>query len=94
MRRALLAPLPALSLMLFLSVAWPARQLPAQTLGQTAGLAPGQTTGLANPAATFCQQCGGTLLAVDTPAGQSENCLLPFFGAIDEWTWWRLFHPQ
>lgn len=79
MRRVLFAPL------LVLTLACPA--YPAQE-------PPGATAGLANPAAMFCRECGGTLQLVDTPAGQSENCVLPFFGALDEWTWWRLFHPQ
>jgi putative hemolysin len=47
--------------------------------------APG-ATGLANPAAVYCEGIGGTTRNVDTPQGQTGMCDLPDGSTCDEWT--------
>ncbi|WP_196209734.1 DUF333 domain-containing protein [Citrobacter sp. Res13-Sevr-PEB04-36] len=49
--------------------------------------------GMANPASVYCQQKGGSLIAVQTPQGVRSDCKLPGGEVIDEWTLWRRDHP-
>ncbi|WP_306886270.1 putative hemolysin [Amorphus orientalis] len=49
-------------------------------------------TGLANPASVYCLEQGGELVPVDTPAGVSNDCVLPNGETIDEWTLYRRDH--
>ncbi|NDO80235.1 hypothetical protein CJP72_05415 [Citrobacter sp. NCU1] len=48
---------------------------------------------MANPAAVYCEQKGGTLVPVQTPQGARADCKLPGGEVIDEWTLWRRDHP-
>ena len=41
--------------------------------------------GMANPASVYCEQKGGTLVAVQTPQGVRSDCKLPGGEVIDEW---------
>lgn len=50
--------------------------------------------GMANPAAVYCEQQGGTLAPVQTPQGVRSDCKLPSGEVIDEWTLWRRDHPD
>lgn len=45
--------------------------------------------GMANPAAVYCQQKGGTSVPVQTPQGVRSDCKLPSGEVIDEWTLYR-----
>lgn len=49
--------------------------------------------GMANPASVYCEQKGGSLIAVQTPQGVRSDCKLPGGEAIDEWELWRRDHP-
>lgn len=49
--------------------------------------------GMANPAAVYCKQKGGALIAVQTPQGTRSDCKLPGGEVIDEWALWRRDHP-
>ena len=49
--------------------------------------------GMANPASVYCEQKGGTLVAVQTPQGVKSDCKLPNREVIDEWSLWRRDHP-
>lgn len=51
-------------------------------------------TGMANPAAVYCEQKGGTLVPIQSPQGVRSDCKLPGGEVIDEWTLWRRDHPQ
>lgn len=50
--------------------------------------------GMANPAAVYCKQKGGTLVPVQTPQGVRSDCRLPGGEVVEEWTLWRRDHPQ
>lgn len=50
--------------------------------------------GLANPASVFCAQCGGSVLVVPSPQGETGWCLFPGGAVFEEWSFWRLFNPQ
>ncbi|EHG7582830.1 MULTISPECIES: putative hemolysin [Citrobacter] len=50
--------------------------------------------GMANPAAVYCEQKGGTLVPVQSPQGVRSDCKLPGGEVIDEWELWRRDHPQ
>ncbi|XXD10020.1 DUF333 domain-containing protein [Klebsiella sp. R445] len=54
---------------------------------------PPQQIGMANPAAVYCTQKGGTLIPVQTPQGARSDCKLPSGETIDEWALWRRDHP-
>jgi uncharacterized protein len=57
---------------------------------------PSETTtdvGIANPAAVFCIEQGGTLEIVDEAGGQLAYCNLPDGTRIEEWEYWRSQHP-
>ena len=47
---------------------------------------PHQGNGGANPASLTCLDLGGTLRGEQTPAGQSNSCV------IDEWALWSVFN--
>ena len=49
--------------------------------------------GMANPASVYCEQKGGSLIAVQTPQGVKSDCKLPNGEVIDEWSLWRRDHP-
>ncbi|MGO4450493.1 DUF333 domain-containing protein [Phyllobacterium sp. TAF24] len=51
-----------------------------------------RSVGLANPASVYCQSLGGTLLAVFTKDGSSNDCILPNGRRIDEWKLFRQNH--
>jgi uncharacterized protein len=55
----------------------------------------GTTTdvGIANPAAVFCIEEGGTLEIVDEAGGQLAYCNLPDGTRVEEWEYWRSQHP-
>ncbi len=55
---------------------------------------PPPAMGMANPAAVYCQQKGGTSVPVETPQGVRSDCKLPNGDVIDEWTLYRRDHPQ
>ncbi|MFZ5425866.1 MAG: DUF333 domain-containing protein [Thermodesulfobacteriota bacterium] len=59
-------------------------------LAQTAS----DPVGLANPASVICAQCGGSVLVVPTPQGETGWCLFPGGVVFEEWSFWRLFNPQ
>jgi uncharacterized protein len=48
-------------------------------------------TGIANPAAVYCESLGGTTRNVETPQGQAGFCVLPDGRTCDEW---RLFYSN
>ncbi|HFZ8995964.1 TPA: DUF333 domain-containing protein [Citrobacter freundii] len=48
--------------------------------------------GMANPAAVYCQQKGGTRVLVQTPQGVRTDCKLPGGEVIEEWSLWRRDH--
>ena len=47
------------------------------------------TTGLANPAATFCAEKGGQYQIVDGEDGQPGTCTLPDGSTQDAWEYFR-----
>lgn len=49
--------------------------------------------GMANPASVYCDQQGGTRIAVETPQGTRSDCKLPSGEVMDEWDLWRRDHP-
>lgn len=49
--------------------------------------------GMANPAPVYCEQKGGSLIAIQTPQGVRSDCKLPGGETIDEWELWRRDHP-
>ncbi|HCR9749118.1 TPA: DUF333 domain-containing protein [Citrobacter koseri] len=49
--------------------------------------------GMANPAAVYCEQKGGTRVPVQSPQGVRTECKLPGGEVIDEWDLWRRDHP-
>lgn len=53
---------------------------------------PPPNIGMANPAAVYCQQKGGTRLPVETPQGVRTDCKLPSGEVIDEWALYRRDH--
>lgn len=53
---------------------------------------PPPNIGMANPAAVYCQQKGGTRLPVETPQGVRTDCKLPGGEVIDEWALYRRDH--
>lgn len=55
---------------------------------------PPPKVGMANPAAVYCQQKGGTLVPVETPQGVRSDCRLPGGETVDEWTLYRRDHKQ
>lgn len=71
-------------LLLLLVTSQPAGRALAQTGG-------GSPIGLANPAATLCVQCGGTIQITTTDLGQTGLCSWPKGVQIEEWTFWNLF---
>lgn len=50
------------------------------------------TIGMANPAAVYCQQKGGTSVSVQTAQGARADCVLPGGERIDEWDLYRRDH--
>lgn len=44
---------------------------------------------MANPASVHCIERGGRLIAVRTPQGERNDCLLPSGERIDEWALFR-----
>ena len=44
---------------------------------------------MANPASVHCIERGGRLIAVRTPQGDRNDCLLPSGERIDEWALFR-----
>ncbi|MBB1199576.1 DUF333 domain-containing protein [Enterobacteriaceae bacterium 89] len=55
---------------------------------------PPPNIGMANPAAVYCQQKGGTRVTVKTAQGERADCKLPGGETIDEWTLFRRDHSQ
>jgi len=55
--------------------------------------APG-SVGLANPASVFCAQCGGSVLVLPAPQGETGWCVFPGGFIFEEWSFWRLFNTQ
>ncbi|MCS2153874.1 MULTISPECIES: DUF333 domain-containing protein [Scandinavium] len=55
---------------------------------------PPPNIGMANPAAVYCQQKGGTSVPVQSPQGVRSDCKLPGGEVIDEWTLYRRDHKQ
>ena len=55
---------------------------------------PPPNIGMANPAAVYCQQKGGTRVMVETAQGVRADCKLPGGEVIDEWTLYRRDHSQ
>jgi uncharacterized protein len=55
----------------------------------------GTTTdvGIANPAAVFCIEEGGTLEIVDEDGGQLAYCNLPDGTRVEEWEYYRSQNP-
>ena len=49
----------------------------------------GGTTGIANPASTFCVEQGGTVEIVDETDGQVGYCNLPDGTRVEEWEYFR-----
>ncbi len=47
------------------------------------------TTGIANPASTFCVEQGGTVEIVDETDGQVGYCNLPDGTRVEEWEYFR-----
>lgn len=47
------------------------------------------TTGIANPASTFCVEQGGTVEIVDETGGQVGYCNLPDGTRVEEWEYFR-----
>ncbi len=45
--------------------------------------------GMANPAAVYCEQKGGTRVPVQSPQGVRTECKLPGGEVIEEWDLWR-----
>ena len=68
--------------------------IPAALLGTIAACdeAANQPVGLANPAATFCVESGGTYEIVDGAEGQSGICTLPDGTKKDAWEYFRENH--
>jgi uncharacterized protein len=54
---------------------------------------PTTDVGIANPAAVFCIEQGGTLEIVDEAGGQLAYCNLPDGTRIEEWEYWRSQNP-
>lgn len=50
---------------------------------------PPPSPSLPNPASVYCEQQGGVLEIVDTPAGQQGMCVLPSGIRCDEWAFYR-----
>ncbi|MEX3019376.1 DUF333 domain-containing protein [Kluyvera sp. STS39-E] len=50
--------------------------------------------GMANPAAVYCQEKGGTSIPQMNAQGQFSLCKLPNGETIEEWALWRRDHPQ
>ena len=55
---------------------------------------PAPGVGLANPASVYCGDRGGRLVAVQTAAGVSNDCVLPSGERIDEWALYRRDHSS
>lgn len=55
--------------------------------------APGQSTGLANPAATFCVESGAKYEIRDGADGQTGVCILPDGREVDAWDYFRENNP-
>ena len=52
-------------------------------------------TGIPNPASVFCKDKGGTVEIVTASDGsQSGLCHLPDGTKVDEWEYYRQFHPD
>ncbi len=49
--------------------------------------------GMANPAAVYCEQRGGTQVPIQSPQGVRTDCRLPGGETLDEWELWRRDHP-
>ncbi len=49
---------------------------------------------LANPAAVFCVESGGSFEIRDSAAGQVGICILPDGREVDSWDYFREQHPQ
>lgn len=55
---------------------------------------PPPNVGMANPAAVYCLQRGGTQVPVQSPQGVRSDCKLPGGEVIDEWALYRRDHPK
>ncbi len=55
--------------------------------------APEQSTGLANPAATFCVESGAKYEIRDGADGQTGVCILPDGREVDAWDYFRENNP-
>ncbi len=53
---------------------------------------PDQSVGMANPASLYCAKLGGKSVTIDSPAGQSADCILPSGERLDEWALFRRDH--
>lgn len=51
-----------------------------------------QPVGMANPAAVYCHEKGGTSVRVQTAQGERADCVLPGGERIDEWDLYRRDH--
>jgi len=52
------------------------------------------TPQLANPAAVFCVESGGSFEIRESAAGQVGICILPDGREVDSWDYFREQHPQ
>ncbi|MCS2172587.1 DUF333 domain-containing protein [Scandinavium sp. TWS1a] len=64
------------------------------TTAEQSDAPPPPNIGMANPAAVYCQQKGGTSVPVQSPQGVRSDCKLPGGEVIDEWTLYRRDHKQ
>lgn len=68
--------------------------LPLALVGCSSDHNESPATGLANPAAVWCVQQGGTRVPVQSPQGVRTECRLSDGQTIDEWELWRRDHPS
>jgi putative hemolysin len=66
--------------------------LPAALAGASACTVQGDTAELANPAATYCVEQGGTY-ALSQPDGSGGTCTLPDGRVVDAWDFFRANAP-
>jgi putative hemolysin len=59
------------------------------------GIRDGETAGVPNPAAVFCEEQGGTVeIVTDAQGNQSGICGLPDGTEIEEWEFYGQFHGE
>ncbi|POP42383.1 DUF333 domain-containing protein [Superficieibacter electus] len=68
--------------------------LPLALVGCASDHSEPPATGLANPAAVWCLEQGGTRVPVQSPQGVRTECRLSDGQTIDEWELWRRDHPS